>query len=88
MGPLFQGAQVLGRKNIDPDRVELKVRMLLDRSKGPLPAFVDQQNDAPGISIETLVRENGQWKNKPVVATEIPNISEWGQSGDIMRYAN
>jgi RNA polymerase sigma factor (sigma-70 family) len=55
MAPLFKGMQVLARKKVAEDRVELKVKL----DAGPLP---NSDQKAPEFSIQPMVKIGNEWK--------------------------
>jgi hypothetical protein len=55
MAPLFKGLQIVARKTLGEDRVELKLKMDAD----PLP---DSKADMPPFFIQPMVKVGNEWK--------------------------
>ncbi|EEF63446.1 RNA polymerase sigma factor [Pedosphaera parvula] len=73
MAPLIKGTQILSRKVLDADHVELKVHLDAD----PIPNSTDQQ---PPLLVQPMVRVGNEWK---LGGGTISLSDDWDQSGEI-----
>jgi RNA polymerase sigma factor (sigma-70 family) len=73
----FRGMQILARKTLDGDRVELKVKMDADF----LP---NSQTDAPPVMIQPMAEVGGEWKASGSSQDWQPS---WDNDGQIQSFA-
>ena len=76
-GGQFKGLQIVARKTLDGDRVELKVKMDGD----PPMSGVE---DRPPFMIQTMVNVGNEWRVGGVVRDYQP---EWDNDGQIQPFA-
>ena len=76
-GPIFKGMQVVAKKSLGDDKVELKVRVDTDAIPGKEQAI-------SSLSIERIVRIAGIWKlNGPTRE----DLDTWEKEGQIQTYS-
>jgi hypothetical protein len=73
----FKGIQILARKTLDGDQVELKVKLDAD----PLP---NGQEELPPVMIQPMVKAGNQWK---VGGSTRGYQPEWDNDGQIQSFA-
>jgi len=78
----FVAAQILARKELDSDHVELLYRWSLDRTAGNPPPDID----APGLLVTPFIREGGEWKAQGTT-NPTPDLRAWERDGRVIRYA-
>lgn len=78
----FVGAQIVARKELDSDHVELLFRMNLDRSAGNPPPNID----SPELVVLPFTREDGEWKARGTT-NPTPDFQAWERDGRVIRYA-
>jgi hypothetical protein len=77
----FSSVQIVARKDLDSDNVELLTRVTFDSSKGDPPPFI-----SAGLNVQPLVREADGWRLK-ATSNPQPDIQAWEREGRVTRYA-
>ena len=77
MAPLFKGFQVVAKKLLSDEKVELKVKMDAD----PFPG---QQHEVPPFMIQTMVKVGDAWK---IGGSTRGHQETWDKDGEIQTYA-
>lgn len=77
MAPLFKGMQVVAKKSLGDDKVELKVRVDAD----PIPG---QEQAIPSLGIQRMVKIAGIWKLNGGTSV---SLETWESEGQIESYS-
>ncbi|MEI6356774.1 MAG: hypothetical protein WCP53_06690, partial [Verrucomicrobiota bacterium] len=77
MAPLFKGLQVVAKKSLGDDKVELKVRVDADAIPG-------QEQAIPSLGIQRMVKIAGIWKFNGGTSV---GIDTWESEGQIESYS-
>ena len=75
MGALFKGMQILARKTISDERVELKVKLDSDPYQN--------KPTGPGIAIQPMLKVGDEWK---LGGNTHQHSVKWDQNGSIQTY--
>ena len=76
MAPLFKGMQIVAKKLLPDDSVELKFKMDTD----PIPG---QQADQPPIFVQPMVKVGDAWK---IGGSTRPHAETWDEDGQIQKF--
>jgi hypothetical protein len=77
MAAAFKGMQIVARKTLDGDRVELKVKLDAD----PLP---NSQVNPPTFMAQPMVKVGNEWK---LGGSTRPCQPDWDNDGEIQTFA-